>query len=108
MGPDAVRSLLGDPNETFESIGVWHYYAVDGTALMLRFFGQRGQRNELGEARYERSDYGVSGRPVASVAADLNGRDIFKLLADRASEKSSPESYGRQPAALSPRPGEPR
>src|SRR5258708_2207114 len=24
MDPDTVRSILGDPNETFEVIGIWH------------------------------------------------------------------------------------
>lgn len=91
MSRDAVRALLGDPNETWDRNGFWWYYAANGTALFVRFLGDKA--NELGEARYERPEYGVSGRPVASIEKELAGRSIHKIMADRAWQRSSPESY---------------
>ena len=91
MTEDHVRALLGDPNETFEKIGIWTYYAAEGTALHLRFFDQDG----LGEASYRRSEYGVSGKPVASIQQELNGRSIFSILAERAGQRSPREGPRR-------------
>ena len=93
MSEDQVRALLGDPNETYEDIGTWTYYASDGTALHLRFFREDG----LGEASYHRSDYGVSGKPVASIEQELAGRSIFAILAQRAGERSAAKYHPRAP-----------
>lgn len=91
MDRDAVRALLGDPNASFEKIGIWTYYAENGSELSLRFFN-----DELGEATYRHSDYGVSGRPVQSIAQELNGRSIFAVNAERASQRISSESSARR------------
>jgi hypothetical protein len=91
MDRDTVRVLLGDPNASFEKIGIWTYYAEDGTALSLRFFN-----GKLGEAAYQRPDYGVAGRPVQSIAQELNGRSIFAINAERASQRISAEGYARR------------
>lgn len=69
---------------------MWRYYAENGTALFLQFM-----HDELGTARYERAEYGISGRPVGSVAQELGGRDIFKVMADRAWQRNSPEEYAK-------------
>jgi hypothetical protein len=92
MDPASVQSLLGEPNEATESreSRMWMYYAEDGTALLLRFMYE-----ELGEARYERQDFGVAGKPVQSVAQELGGRDIFKIMADRAWQRNSPAAYAK-------------
>jgi hypothetical protein len=94
--PGSVESLLGQPN--FESGArrpgdsiMWHYYAENGTAVLLMFI-----RDELAIAKYERKDFGVSGKPVQSVDRELAGREIFKVMADRASKSPrSPADYGR-------------
>jgi hypothetical protein len=82
--PGSVESLLGQPN--FEAgqrspgdSTMWHYYAEDGTAVLLQFI-----RNQLAIAKYERKDLGVSGKPVQSVERELAGRNIFKVMADQA------------------------
>lgn len=94
MDPASVRNLLGEPNETIgrEPAGsrFWMYYAGNGTALRIRFI-----HDELTDAKYERHDYGVSGRPVQSVAQELGGRSVFKILADRAWQKQSPREYAK-------------
>jgi hypothetical protein len=90
MDRESVSALLGDANQTLEKAGIWLYYAEDGTELFVRFFG-----DELGEASYHRSDYGVAGRPVQSIAKELNGRNIYAISADRAWQRSSPESYAK-------------
>jgi hypothetical protein len=101
MNQESVRTLLGDPNETISTIGIWRYYAEDGTAVLLRFFS-----DQLGQAKYERAGYGAAGRPVQSVAAELNGRDIFAILADQNWQRNSPAAYakfkGARGAAVSP------
>jgi hypothetical protein len=94
MDRDSVRALLGDPNASLEKAGIWEYYAEDGTELFVRFFG-----DELGDASYRRSDYGVAGRPVQSLARELNGRSIYAIMADRAWQRSSPESYAKHHAS---------
>jgi hypothetical protein len=92
MDPSAAQSLLGQPNEASdrEDTGsrLWMYYAENGTALFVRFI-----HDELTDAKYQRPDYGVSGRPVQSVAQDLGGRDVFKIMADRAWQRNSPAEY---------------
>jgi hypothetical protein len=84
MTPQEVEAVLGQPNRILvnNDHGFWFYYAANGTKLTVRMMGQDG----LGEASY--SDMGEKSRPVASVANDLNGRDIYKLLAERATKRS--------------------
>jgi len=89
MDTATVRGILGEPNES-NDIGLWHYYAADGTALFVRFI-----RDQLTDARYEHSGWGVSGRPVRSVEKDLGGRDVFKIMADRAWQERSPAEYAK-------------
>ncbi|HLK65153.1 MAG TPA: hypothetical protein VKU19_17040 [Bryobacteraceae bacterium] len=90
MSQDEVRDILGDPNETQSRAGLWHYYAEDGTAVLLKFVS-----DELLEARYERTDYGVKGRPVQAVLRDLDGREPYAVAADRAWQRRSPEAYAK-------------
>lgn len=80
MTPQEVEAVLGQPNRTFgtNEHGFWSYYAANGTKLSVRFMGDAG----LGEAKYEYLH--EKSRPVASVESDLGGRDIYKVLADRA------------------------
>ncbi len=84
MSPQDVEAVLGQPNRTLgnNEHGFWFYYAANGTKLTVRFMGDAG----LGEANYD--DVGGKPRPVASVASDLGGRDIYKVLADRAWKKN--------------------
>lgn len=80
MSPQEVEAVLGKPNRTLgrdDRPGFWFYYAADGTKLSVRFMGEDG----LGEAKYEYL-HGKS-LSVASVAGDLGGRDIYKVMADR-------------------------
>ncbi len=89
MSPQEVEAALGKPNRTFgadpnsrdERHGFWFYYAADGTKLSVRFMGEDG----LGEAKYE--SLNAKSRPVASVQSDLGGRDIYKVLAERATQR---------------------
>ena len=92
MSPSEAQGLLGPPNETadHDRSHLWNYYAENGTALFLQF-----GNDELFQARYERQDFGLAGRPVQSVARDLAGRDIFKLMADRAWQRSNPAAYAK-------------
>lgn len=94
MGPASVENLLGEPNEAAEREAagsrLWMYYAADGTALFVQFI-----HDELAQAKYERRDYGVSGKPVQSVAQELGGRDIFKVMADKAWQRNSPSEYAK-------------
>jgi YD repeat-containing protein len=81
MSPQEVEAVLGKPNRTLgrdDRPGFWWYYAADGTKLSVRFMGEDG----LGEAKYEYLH--GSSRSVASVASDLGGRDIYKVMSDRA------------------------
>jgi hypothetical protein len=104
MDPASVESLLGEPNESApvhegrgEDSPMWYYYAENGTALFVRFI-----RNQLADARYERADFGVHGKPVQTVAQELGGRNIFKIMADQAAEENArAHPRGRAP---SPRP----
>jgi hypothetical protein len=83
MAPQDVEAVLGQPNRTMEKNGhgFWWYYAAGGTKLSVRFMGEDG----LGEAKYEYLN--EKSRPVASVASDLGGRDIYKVMADRSWKK---------------------
>jgi outer membrane protein assembly factor BamE (lipoprotein component of BamABCDE complex) len=92
MGREQVEALLGEPNRTLGDDrgrgwhGFWWYYASDGTKLSVRFMGEDG----LGEAKYEYLH--EKSRSVASVESDLGGRDIYKVMADRAWKKNQEQS----------------
>src|SRR5579871_1288152 len=83
MSPSEVEFALGQPNQTFgpEGHAFWFYYAANGTKLSVRFMGE----GVLGEASY--SNVGEKSWPVASVEQELAGRDIYKLLQERATER---------------------
>jgi hypothetical protein len=80
MTPQEVEAVLGQPNRILGTgeHGFWFYYAANGTKLSVRFMGNAG----LGEANY--NDIAGKSWPVASVKSDLGGRDIYKVLSDRA------------------------
>ena len=82
MTQQEVEAALGQPNRTFGigDHGFWYYYALNGTKLQLRFMG-----DGLGEAKY--IDIGEQSRSVASVESELNGRNIYKVLQERATRK---------------------
>jgi outer membrane protein assembly factor BamE (lipoprotein component of BamABCDE complex) len=107
MTKDEVTALLGPPNETFEGMGGWWYYAENGVALFVRFLGAG---EELGAARYERGDFGIQGRPVQSIERELAGRSVFAVFARRASTRSrsfqqaEPPSSAPIPVAVAPEP----
>jgi hypothetical protein len=87
MDPATVMSILGEPNFTGGGLRpgesfMWQYYAENGVELSLQFI-----RDELAIAKYNRSDFGVSGRPVQSVEQDLGGQSVFKLMADKAGQQ---------------------
>jgi hypothetical protein len=88
MQPDEVRTILGNPDQANEKLGFWWYHAENGTAVFVRFLS-----GERGEARYERSDYGVHGRPVKSIEEEFDGRSIFAIRAKRAGQRSSTASF---------------
>ncbi|HEX5230467.1 MAG TPA: hypothetical protein VFW44_22300 [Bryobacteraceae bacterium] len=91
MSSQDVEAVLGQPNRTLGAgrQGFWFYYAADGTKLSVRFMGEDG----LGQAKYEYVQGGS--RAVASVAEDLGGRDIYKVLAERASQRVRERELGR-------------
>jgi len=84
MSPQDVEAVLGQPNRTMEKNGhgFWWYYAANGTKLSVRFMGEDG----LGEAKYEYLT--APSQPVASIESELGGRDIYKIMADRAWKKN--------------------
>ncbi|MBZ5611088.1 MAG: hypothetical protein LAP38_22730 [Acidobacteriia bacterium] len=84
MTKDEVEAALGQPNRIFGTDGhaFWYYYASNGTKLHVRFMDD----GVLGEARYYA--IGEKNWPVASIERELNGRDIYKLLQERAEKKS--------------------
>lgn len=83
MTPQEVEAVLGQPNRTLGPYehGFWFYYAANGTKLTVRFMG-----DGLGEANY--NDIGGKSRSVASIESELGGRNIYKVLADRAWKKN--------------------
>jgi hypothetical protein len=83
LTPEDVQATLGPPNRIFgnDGHGFWYYYASNGTKLEIRFMD-----GVLGEAKY--SAIGEKSWPVASIERELAGRDIYKLLQERAVQKS--------------------
>jgi outer membrane protein assembly factor BamE (lipoprotein component of BamABCDE complex) len=84
MKKDEVEAVLGPPNRIFgtDNHAWWYYYASDGIKLDVRFMDD----GVLGEAKY--FAVGEKSWPVASIERELNGRDIFKLLQERAGKRS--------------------
>jgi outer membrane protein assembly factor BamE (lipoprotein component of BamABCDE complex) len=84
MRKDEVEAALGPPNRVFgtDNHAFWYYYASNGIKLTVRFMDD----GVLGEAKY----YAVGEKswPVASIERELNGRDIYKLLQERATKRS--------------------
>ena len=84
MKKEEVETALGPPNRVFgtDNHAFWYYYASNGVKLQVRFMDD----GVLGEARY----YAVGEKswPVASIERELNGRDIYKLLQERATRRS--------------------
>jgi hypothetical protein len=94
MTPDQVEAAFGPPNRRFPMGsargGRWYYHGADGTILDLWFMGE----DELGQAKYDfpRGE----DLPVAAIERELNGRSIFSLMAERASQRTSQKwSSGR-------------
>jgi hypothetical protein len=83
MTPEAVKATLGPPNRIFgnDGHGFWYYYASNGTKVEVRFMD-----GVLGEAKY--TAVGEKSWPVASIEREMAGRDIYKLLQERAMKKS--------------------
>ncbi|HZU25446.1 MAG TPA: hypothetical protein VFA04_07980 [Bryobacteraceae bacterium] len=83
MAPDEVKAALGQPNRIFgqDAHAVWYYYAANGTKLSVRFMD-----GVLGEATYY--SIGETRTPVASIERELDGRSIYKVMADRAARKT--------------------
>jgi len=84
MKKEEVESALGPPNRIFGTDGhaFWYYYAANGTKLQVRFMD-----GVLGEAKYYA--IGEKSWSVASIEREMNGRDIYKLLQERALQRSS-------------------
>ena len=85
MNKQEVEAALGPPNRIFgtDNHAFWYYYAANGTKLQVRFMDD----GVLGEAKYYAT--GEKSSPVASIERELNGRDIFKLLQERAAQRSA-------------------
>jgi len=83
LTPEDVKATLGPPNRIFgnDGHGFWYYYASNGTKLEVRFMD-----GVLGEAKY--TAVGEKNWPVASIEREMAGRDIYKLLQERAMKKS--------------------
>jgi hypothetical protein len=84
MMPAMVEAMFGKPTGIFQTGpegGFWYYYAADGMKLMVRF-----RQGVVGEAEYEP----LKGKQysVASLATELNGRSIYKVMAERAGQRS--------------------
>jgi hypothetical protein len=95
MTVDQVEAICGKPNRIFRmgpDGGEWMYYAANGTIVQVRIMD-----GVLGEAEYDPAT-GKS-TPVASVAQDLGGRNIFELMAQRAGQKSASDQAKRVAAA---------
>ena len=85
MSKQEVEAALGPPNRIFgtDNHAFWYYYASNGIKLQVRFMDD----GVLGEAKYYA--IGEKSWPVASIERELNGRDIFKLLQERATQRSA-------------------
>ena len=83
LTPEDVKATLGPPNRIFgnDGHGFWYYYASNGTKLEVRFMD-----GVLGEAKY--TAVGEKSWPVASIEREMAGRDIYKLMQERAVKKS--------------------
>ncbi len=83
MSPQEVEAALGKPNRMLgdERHAFWLYYAANGTKLNVRFMGPDG----LGDAVFIPLD--EKSRQVPSIASELNGRSIYKILAERANQR---------------------
>lgn len=83
MKKEEVEAALGQPNRIFGTDGHawWYYYAANGIKLDIRFMD-----GELGEASYHA--IGEKTWLVASIEREMNGRDIYKLMQERAGKRS--------------------
>lgn len=83
MQPAEVEAVLGQPNRIFGTgdHANWYYYAANGTKVSVRFMG-----DGLGEADYDP----VNGKrySVATIERELGGRNIYSVLAERATQRS--------------------
>ena len=95
MSKSTVESIVGQPNFSAgrEDGGstMWIYYAADGTSVMLRFT----QDDELSEGHYNKSEWGITARPVQSIEQDLGGKSSFQYFADRSWQKRDPKGYAK-------------
>lgn len=102
----SVQPLLGPPNVIFKmgpESAMWFYYAANGTRVRVRIM-----EGVVGEAQYEP----VRGKPypVATLSAELAGRSIYTLLAERATQRlrqspaSAPSPRLTAPVAIAPPP----
>ena len=82
MSQQEVEAALGQPNRTGGRGDVWLYYAADGTKLTVRF----SRDDVLMDANH--SNIGQKERRVASITNELGGRDIFKIMSERASQRT--------------------
>jgi hypothetical protein len=85
MRKEEVEAALGPPNRIFglDDHAFWYYYAANGTKVEVRFMDD----GVLGEAKY--TTIGEKSWSVASIEQELNGRDIYKLLQERATQRSA-------------------
>lgn len=84
MTKQEVEAALGQPNRIFGTgdHAFWYYYAANGIKLQVRFMDD----GVLGEAKYYA--IGEKSWSVASIEREMNGRDIYKLLQERATQRS--------------------
>jgi hypothetical protein len=84
MTKEEVEAALGPPNRIFgtDNHARWYYYASNGIKIDIWFVDD----GVLGDAKY----YAVGEKSwmVASIERELNGRDMFKLLQERATKRS--------------------
>jgi hypothetical protein len=100
MTKPEVEAALGQPNREFgnDEHAFWFYYAANGIELSVRFMGEDGV---LGEANS--TPVGGKSQPVASIERELNGRSIYTLLAQRATERVNQRSQDRFTNRVAPR-----
>ncbi len=84
MTKPEVEAALGQPNRIFwtDAHAFWYYYAANGVKLHVRFVDD----GVLGEATY--FDIGEKRRPVESIQRELNGRQLYELMQERAAKRS--------------------